>query len=94
MSSFCVSLLILALCQDPVVPAADPQVKAISPFVGSDVFAVLQIDLARLNATGSRDPRFRQSAAGNDGGCQNGHAQIERRSPSGRSQRARRRLQL
>ncbi len=49
MPSLCVPLLILALCQDPVVPAADPQVKAISPFVGSDVFAVLQIDLARLN---------------------------------------------
>jgi hypothetical protein len=49
MPSFCVSLLILALCQDPAAPAAEPQVKAISPFVGSDVFAVLQIDLARLN---------------------------------------------
>jgi len=50
MPSFCVPLLILALGQDSAPLSPDPHVKAISAFVGPDVFAVVQIDLTRLNA--------------------------------------------
>jgi Protein of unknown function (DUF1559) len=50
MPSFCISLFILTLAQNPAPLANDPQVNSVAPFVGADVFAVVQIDLTRMNA--------------------------------------------
>jgi prepilin-type processing-associated H-X9-DG protein len=52
MSTISAALLLLCLGQAPVQTVADPRLKAIAPFVESDVFAVVQLDLARADLQG------------------------------------------
>jgi prepilin-type processing-associated H-X9-DG protein len=49
MSTSLAALVLVALGQVPSAPAPDPRVKAIAPFVSSDVFAVIQVDVAKLD---------------------------------------------
>ena len=49
MSTAFAALVLVALGQVQTAPAPDPRVKAIAPFVDSDVFAVIQVDVARLD---------------------------------------------
>jgi hypothetical protein len=49
MTAISAAFTLLILAQAPVQPAADRRVQAIEPFVGSDVFAVLEVDLARAD---------------------------------------------
>jgi prepilin-type processing-associated H-X9-DG protein len=46
------ALMLLILAQAPARPAGDSSVQAIAPFVETDVFAILQIDLARTDLQG------------------------------------------
>jgi len=52
MSTISAALLLLCFCQAPGQPVADPRIKAIAPFVESDVFAVVQLDLVRADLQG------------------------------------------
>jgi prepilin-type processing-associated H-X9-DG protein len=49
MSTAFAALVLVALGQVQAAQAPDPRVKGISPFVDSDVFAVIQVDFARLD---------------------------------------------
>ena len=49
MSTALAALVLVALGQVQADPAAEARVKAIAPFVDSDVFAVIQVDVARLD---------------------------------------------
>ena len=49
MSTALAALVLVALGQVQGDPAAEARVKAIAPFVDSDVFAVVQVDVARLD---------------------------------------------
>jgi Protein of unknown function (DUF1559) len=49
MTAISAAFTLLILAQAPVQPAADRRVQAIEPFVGSDVFAVLEVELARAD---------------------------------------------
>jgi len=52
MSTITTALMLLILAQAPAQPVADAGVPAISPFVESDVFAILQLELARADLPG------------------------------------------
>jgi len=52
MSTISAALTLLCLCQVPGQQVADPRLKAIAPFVESDVFAVVQLDLVRADLQG------------------------------------------
>ena len=52
MTTISTALTLLILSQAPVQPAADRRVAAIAPFVGNDVFAILEVDLARADLPG------------------------------------------
>ena len=52
MTTISTALLLCTLAQAPAPPAADRRVQAIAPFVETDVFAILQIDLARADLQG------------------------------------------
>ena len=49
MTTISTALTLLILSQAPVHPVVDRRVQAIAPFVGNDVFAILQVDLARAD---------------------------------------------
>ncbi len=49
MSSAFAALVLVAMGQVQADPAAEARVKAIAPFVDTDVFAVIQVDVARLD---------------------------------------------
>ena len=49
MSTAFAALVLVALGQVQAAQAPDPRVKAIAPFVDSDVFAVIQVDVAKLD---------------------------------------------
>jgi len=52
MSTISAALLLLCLCQAPGQLAAEGRTKSIAPFVESDVFAVVQLDLVRADLQG------------------------------------------
>jgi Protein of unknown function (DUF1559) len=52
MSTLSTALTLLILSQAAVQPAADRRLEAIAPFVGNDVFAILEVDLARADLPG------------------------------------------
>jgi prepilin-type processing-associated H-X9-DG protein len=49
MTTLSTALTLLILSQAAAQPAADPRVQAISPFVSSDVFGILEVDLSRAD---------------------------------------------
>ena len=52
MTTISTALMLCILAQAPAPPAADRRVQAIAPFVETDVFAILEIDLARADLQG------------------------------------------
>ncbi len=64
MSTISVALLLLTLCQAPGQPVIDPRIKAIAPFVDTDVFAVVQLDLVRTDMQGLATRVFGDPPAG------------------------------
>ena len=57
MTTISTALTLLILSQAPAQPVADRRVQAIAPFVGADVFAVLEVDLARADLPGAGGSR-------------------------------------
>src|SRR5580700_1747921 len=49
MSTISAVLMLLSLGQAPGQPVPEPRIKAIAPFVETDVFAVVQLDLVRAD---------------------------------------------
>ena len=52
MTTISTALMLLVLAQPPARPVADPGVQAIAAFVETDVFAILQVNLARPDLQG------------------------------------------
>jgi hypothetical protein len=52
MSTISAAFALMILAQAPAQPVADARVQAIAPFIDNDVFAILQVDLARTDLQG------------------------------------------
>ena len=64
MSTISAALTLLTLCQAAGQPVAEPRIKAIAPFVETDVFAVVQLDLVRADLHGLATRVFGDPPAG------------------------------
>jgi len=64
MSTISAVLMLLSLGQAPGQPVAEPRIRAIAPFVETDVFAVVQLDLVRADLQGLATRVFGDPPAG------------------------------
>jgi hypothetical protein len=71
MTTISTALTLLILSQAPVHPVVDRRVQAIAPFVGNDVFAILEVDLARADLPGLTARVVGDSPAGLFAGLKN-----------------------